>query len=209
MGNHDDHDASAASVGRLQSPFFAREPDWTLVEAATLVETVTGHPPAQATWFRTAWTPAEFHVLFHAEDSDPWATHGVRDAPLYEEEVLEVFLDPVGDLRAYFEIEVNPLNTVLDLVLRKTANGYRKDKRWRCEGLRTSVTCDERSWTAHLAIPFTSLVPEVPETGTVWRGNFFRIDRPEKAPRELSAWSATGRATFHTPERFGMIEFIR
>jgi len=37
--------------------------------------------------------------------------------------------------------------------------------------------------------------------------NFCRIDRPPGVPRELSAWSPTGRANFHTPERFGILEF--
>lgn len=31
---------------------------------------------------------------------------------------------------------------------------------------------------------------------------------PPGVERELSAWSPTGRANFHTPERFGFIEFV-
>ena len=92
-------------------------------------------------------------MLFHAEDTHAWATMTERDAPLYEEEVVEVFLDPVGDLESYFEIEVNPLNTVLDLVLRKNRSGYVKDFAWQCEGLRTAVVKREAAWTTELAIP--------------------------------------------------------
>ncbi len=132
-----------------------------------------------------------------------------RDEPLYREEVVEVFIDPVGDLESYFEIEVNPLNTVLDLVLRKTRSGYRKDAAWNCEGMVTRVERDDHSWTTHLKIPFDSLGPDLPMLEKPWRVNFTRIDRPKDGPRELSAWSPPGRPNFHTPERFGIVEFVR
>jgi hypothetical protein len=156
---------------------------------------------------KLGWTQDELRVLFHCADTHPWATMTERDAPLYEEEVVEVFLDPVGDLESYFEIEVNPLNAVLDLVLRRNRSGYAKDFAWRCEDLRTAAQISDSTWTAEFAIPFRSLVAEPPQPGSQWRANFFRIDRPRETPRELSAWSPTRLGTFHVPERFGVIEF--
>ena len=180
---------------------------WPALPALELVETKTGAPPRQCTTVKLGWTPEEWRVLFHCEDTRPWATLTERDAPLYEEEVVEVFVDPVGDLAGYFEIEVNPLNSVLDLVLRRNRSGYTKDFAWRCEGLRTAARVEAASWTAELAIPFRSLIAEPPQPGARWRANFFRIDRPAEKPRELSAWSPTRLGTFHVPERFGVIEF--
>jgi hypothetical protein len=61
-----------------------------------------------------------------------------------------------------------------------------------------------------LAIPFAS-VAETPSAGTKWRANFCRIDRPSRdgsVPRELTAWSPPMRETFHTQERFGVVEFV-
>jgi hypothetical protein len=180
---------------------------WRDLPSAVLRETVTGSAAKQSTRVQLAWDALECRVLFAVEDSHPWATLTERDAPLYQEEVVEVFLDPVGDLECYFEIEVNPLNTVLDLVLRRNRSGYLKDFAWRCEGLRTAVTKDASGWRAELAIPFLSLTSVPPTNGTLWRANFLRIDRPPGTERELSAWSPTGRANFHTPERFGFLEF--
>jgi hypothetical protein len=180
---------------------------WSGVPRAVLRETVSGDPPKQSTSAQLAWDALEFRVLFQAEDAHPWATLTERDAPLYEEEVMEVFLDPVGDLECYFEIEVNPLNAVLDLVLRRNRSGYVRDFAWRCEGLRTAVTKDATGWNAELSIPFASLTSAPPSNGSRWRANFLRIDRPPGTERELSAWSPTGRANFHTPERFGFVEF--
>ena len=164
---------------------------WPELPALALCENVTGAPPRQVTTVRIGWTPDEWRVLFHCADTNAWATLRERGAPLYEEEVVEIFLDPVGDLASYFEIEVNPLNAVLELVLRRNRSGYRKDFGWRCEGLRTAVNCTGTDWTAELAIPFRSLVADAPQPGSRWRANFLRIDRPAGTPRELSAWSHT------------------
>ncbi len=180
---------------------------WQKVPHANFSEAVSGGRPQQATSVRAVWNSAELRILFSVEDTHVWATLTERDGPLWEEEVVEVFLDPFGDLESYFEIEMNPLNTVLDLFLRRNRSGYAKDFSWRCEGLRTAVTRTATGWNAELAIPFLSLSAAAPQPGDRWRVNFCRIDRPQDRPRELTAWSPTGRASFHTPERFGVLEF--
>jgi hypothetical protein len=175
--------------------------------ALDLMENITAGRPAQATRVIVSRTAGHLNVLFQCEDSRPWATITERNGPLYQEETVEIFLDPFGDLACYFEIEVNPLNTVLDLMLRRIGRGWRKDFEWQCEGLETSVSIIPGGWTATMSIPFAALSPQPPHPGSIWRANFLRIDRPESAPRELSAWSPTLRNTFHEPRRFGYLEF--
>ena len=168
----------------------------------------TGAEPEQGTSVRAAWNADELRVLFHALDRDAWATIAQRDGPLWEEEVVELFLDPVGDGESYFELEVNPLGTVLDLVLRRNRSGYAKNFAWNCDGLRTVVEKTEGAWSVEFAIPFRSLTAEPPQPGARWRVNFCRIDRPPDRERELTAWSPTGQRLFHVPERFGVLEFV-
>lgn len=182
---------------------------WRKIAPVLLREAVTGLQPKQATWIKTAWNESGLRALFYAADDDTWATHTAHDAPLYEEEVVEIFLDPAGDLESYFEIEVNPLNAVCDLMLRRTRNGCRKNFAWHCEGLQTAVRKSESAWTVEMALPFDSLGPAQPAAGSIWRANFFRIDRPENSELELSAWSPPGRPLFHVPEKFGFLEFAR
>ncbi|MEI8341343.1 MAG: carbohydrate-binding family 9-like protein [Verrucomicrobiota bacterium] len=182
---------------------------WEKIRPVDLKETVTAQAPLQATWFKTAWNEVELRVLFHADDTHAWATLTEHDAPLYNEEVVEVFLDPAGDLECYFEIEVNPLNAVCDLVLRRTRSGYLKDFGWHCDGLRISMNKTPEFWSVEMAIPFASLGVGTPAIGEIWRANFYRIDMPENAPRELSAWSPTGRPLFHIQDKFGFLEFVR
>ena len=183
---------------------------WCDLPGVRFADAGTGEVPKQGTEVRATWSDDEWRLLFVAEDADPWATLIARDAPLYEEETVEVFFDPAGDLESYFEIEVNPLGAVLDLIFRKSRSGYKGDRAWDCEGLRTLVRIHAGGWSAELAIPFASVTNSPPHVGSQWRANFCRIDRPSRdgsLPRELTAWSPPLRASFHTPERFGVVEF--
>ena len=182
---------------------------WENIAPSPLRENISGSAPAQTTWIKTAWDTNEWRVLSHSQDSDAWATLTAHDAPLYTEEAVEIFVDPFGDLASYFEIEINPLNAVCDLVLRRTRSGFRKELAWHCKGLRAAVQKTPVNWTAELAIPFASLGPDLPAPGRSWRVNFLRIDRPQGCEHELSAWSPTKRPNFHVPERFGFMEFVR
>lgn len=182
---------------------------WRDLPAHRFWTAVDGAAPAQITEVKCAWEPNEWRVLFAAADTHVWATLTERGAPLYQEEVVEVFIDPIGDLDCYFEIEVNPRNAVLEVFVRRIRGGYRKDFTWRCDELRTAVRRTAEGWCAEMAIPFRSLIAELPGPGTRWRANFCRIDRPPGVERELSAWSPPGRASFHTPERFGWVEFVQ
>jgi len=198
------------SPPRLRCRYFApSDPvDWAETAPVYLRDTVTAQPPRQSTWFKSGWNELELRMLFHAEDTHAWATMTKHDAPLYNEEVVEVFLDPACDLESYFEIEVNPLNAVCDLLLQRTHSGYLKDFGWHCKGLRTAVDKQADFWTVEMSIPFAGLATAPPIAGQTWRANFYRIDRPKDAPDELSAWSPTGVPLFHVQKKFGVLEFV-
>ena len=87
-----------AELGPVQADRTA--PGWQNAERVELRDGVTGAAPKQRSWVRCAWTEDEWRVLFESEDADPWATYTERDALLYEEETVEVFVDPVADLEA-------------------------------------------------------------------------------------------------------------
>ena len=180
------------------------------MEPAHLRENVAGGSPAQASRVRTRWDDVGWRVLFDLDDALPWAKLTQRDGPLWTEEVVEVFIDPVGDLEGYFEAEINPLGTVVDLVLRRTASGWRKDFAWNIDGLETLVRRTAGGWTAEIRIPFEAIAAPRPRPGTCWRVNLLRIDRPRGpgTEAELSAWSPTGVRNFHRPGFFGTVEFV-
>jgi hypothetical protein len=182
-------------------------PPWNFIPGNELRENETGESPRQSTLLRIGRDEQMLRLLFECEDSEPWSTLMGHDEPLYKEEVVEVFLDPVCDGESYFELEVNVNNAVLDGCMRRVKSGYRKDFRWHCAGLQTAVRVNAQGWIAEWAIPFESISGLTPVPGERWRANFTRIDRPSTQPRELSAWSPTGLPQFHIPQRFGILQF--
>jgi len=169
----------------------------------------------QPTRVRLAWSGASLHVLFECEDRDAWGTFTRRDEPLYQEEVVEVFLAPGSETpAAYFEIEVSPLGTVFDARIenpRSRRSDMVTDPSWDCPGLAWAVGRGEarQDWWAALSIPWASVgVEPGRDLPRSWRANFYRIERPRDGSPEFSAWSPTlvEPADFHKPERFGLLE---
>ncbi len=209
----------AALLVRPQTDYEAR---WTTADAFQLLdpaaleweraqETTFGAPPYR-TRFRALWSGTGLHLRFDSEDDDPWFTMTARDDPLWEEEVVEIFLDPRGDGR-YIEVELNPANVVCDL--RRLGPGETAtdpigpmDRGFSVKGMRTAVTSDEHGWTGTLMLPWTGLgLPGAPEPGSSFPFNVFRIKRPggPEAPGRdaiFAAWSPTGSPSFHVPEAF-------
>src|SRR5256885_1067336 len=57
------------------------------------------------------------YFAFRCVDDNIWSTMRRRDEHLWEEEVVEVFLQADPNQPSYIELEVNPLGTVLDIYL--------------------------------------------------------------------------------------------
>jgi hypothetical protein len=180
---------------------------WANCARISLRENLSGRQPRWGTEVRLGWSGDALHGLYLCQDPNPWATKTVRNDALWEEEVVEVFLDPFGDSLSYFEIEINPLNTVADLCVRRTWTGLKMDFKWECEGLVTACGTLAYGWMAAFQIPFDSLGDCHPTRSPVWRVNFSRIDRPKDEPLELSAWSPTLVKSFHVPGCFGRLRF--
>jgi hypothetical protein len=166
----------------------------------------TGKPPRLKTAVRVGLRGATLCVRFDARDEGRIATHTGRDAPLWEEDVFEVFLAPADPPRLYYEFEVNPLGTLFDArvaspdLARAT---MRVETAWDLPGFAARVTLAARRWSASLAIPLAPLCAgPIP---TRWRANFYRIDRGPAD--EFTAWSPTfaDPPDFHVPERFGLL----
>jgi hypothetical protein len=89
------------------------EPSWQLAVASTpFVDIVTGKPA----WFDTRvallWDDDYLYFGFRAQETDVWGTLRERDSRIWEENDLEVFIG--GGRDAYYEFEVNALNTVYE-----------------------------------------------------------------------------------------------
>jgi Carbohydrate family 9 binding domain-like len=134
---------------------------------------------------------------------------------LWERDVVEVFINPQPKhMNHYYEFEVAPNNLWIDLVIdldRKPFN----DATWN-SGFEhaTHVNADHRQWTCEMRIPLSAIAgpDHAPSPGAEWRINFFRADgEGDNEHRRLLAWSPVPGSTpnFHTPDRFGIIRFVK
>jgi hypothetical protein len=162
-----------------------------------------------------AWEESQLHVHFRCSDDDAWGTFTERDAPLWQQEAVELFVAPGEAVPTrYFEFEVSPSGVLFDA---RVANphgdriGLAVDTAWNCPGIEWGAepTGERADWRAHLAIPWHGLgLEEAPAT---LRANFYRIERPRGGEPEFSCWSPTftSPADFHRPGRFGLLDLIR
>jgi predicted TIM-barrel fold metal-dependent hydrolase len=170
--------------------------------------------PDMTTTIRVLWSNDSLHLAFEC----PYTQLTVFDSPqpdaerfdmekkgvsLWDRDVVEAFIaNDTSNLNHYTELQVAPTNEKLDLVL----DLPKRDFAW-SSGFQTAVKVDKkaRRWTCEMRIPLKSLSSDKLKAGTQWRLNFFRCDQASKA---FLAWSPTLTGSFHTPEKFGVLEFV-
>lgn len=199
---------------RLENTLFQSGPpvvrDWERCEPLELVDTVTGKPVRQSTEVRMGWSPEYLHIRYVCEDDHVVSDFTERDQPLYEQDVVELFIDEQGDGKQYMELEVSPRNVVFDAFIRHegVASGIKADMNWSLEGIQTTVKpddCGNLVYSIH--IPASNFKSPL-MGGTCWRVNVFRIDEDMRGTREYQAWQPTGAVNFHLPDRFGFVRFV-
>ena len=199
---------------------------WSKAQAVTL-SLKNGGEPVQATTVRMLWDDYYLYFSWDCVDSHVWSTMTMRDLPLYNEEVVEVFIDANSDRFSYVELEINPLGTLWDgFVLNHGLNDKgnvqltgilawnSRDIRWAAwpRGTLNDSTDTDQGWSAEMAVPLADIVSaphNPPRDGDKWLINFYRLDIPGGAGQlaEGQAWSPVSSATFHDPGQFGQLIF--
>ena len=198
---------------------FSIEDPWAIPPQASVVRlrrATDAAPPRLGTAVAAYFDYDFLTILFSGADDHVVATHLVHDAPLYDEDVVEVFIAP-RDAPEYFEIEVNLIGTTFDARI-ESPDGVRSTMKaeiaWDCSGLfagvrKRSESSGIRAFDIVIRIPFASLGVAMPHNGETWRGNFFRIDRHPNHGDEFMAWQPTLKtpADFHVTAAFGALHF--
>lgn len=206
--------------GRLDESDWSRAP---LTES--FVEYADGTSAKLSTQGKFLWDDACLYIAFICEDPDVWGELENRDDHLWNGEVVEILGDPDGDGKQYFEVQVNPLGTLLDLLMDKAYfEGGKADFSWQLDSLKAGVWVDgtlndkqdeDRGWTVEVALPFDQLAAlsptqnHPPQDGDEWRILITRYDYERTGDKrvEITAWNQTDSRGFHVPEKFGRIVF--
>ena len=163
------------------------------------IEGTARRPPAQHTRVKMLWDATNLYIGADLAETDLWATLTEHDDIVYRDNDFEVFVDPDGDTREYYEIEVNAIGTIFDLYLPVPYRaGAKANHDWNATGMRVAIQLDgtvndsrdtDRGWQIEIAIPWTVFTPvsdsppaptyqctaRPPNTGDCWRINFSRV----------------------------------
>jgi hypothetical protein len=192
--------------------------------------------PRFRTRVKMLWDDAYLYVAAELEEPEVWATFTERESPLYEENNFEVFIDPSGDTHNYYELEINALGTVWDLLMNKPyRDGGLGISGWDIYGLKTAVHVNgtrndpqtrDTGWTVEMALPWQILKEcapgkRIPQNGDQWRMTFSRAQwpvevvngkytkkpNPQTGNSDFWTWAPQGVFAMHQPETWGIVQF--
>lgn len=183
---------------------------------ASFVHTLDGSPAAFDASARVLYDDEHLYLAFEVSDSLLRAERRGRDAHLWEQDAVEVMLDPDGDGRDYMELQVSPRGDVFD-----TRYAQRRVPRpfgrvdWNADvraATHVKGTIDDQlpdeGWSAEIALAWSSIGPR-PAKGASWRMAFYAFDLRRGQDQRSSGWSPTRERDFHVPQRFGRVQFGR
>ena len=171
----------------------------------------------QATRAKLLWDDRYLYVGYDCDDADITAQHTERDQPTYEDDAVEIFINPKpAQTDVYFGLEMNARAVLYDYLC---WNGKLFFKRFQMQGVKLATylrgTLNARGdrdqgWSLEVAIPWENFeeLAGRPVPGTVWTANLNRWDGVEPA-RRLSLWSdpLQPQPWPHVPARFGQLVF--
>jgi hypothetical protein len=218
-------DHTIEAIFTSESPTIDGKEDEAIWQQATpifLIENRSGNEVQKSelqTLVKACYDDSTLYFLFECKDPDIWADFTQRDEYLWNEEVVEVFIDVDDVPETYVEIEVSPANIIFDSYIVDPENiDLPATASFDLPGLKTGVnvkgTLNQRedvdnSWTVEMAIPFTDLTnAKTTQVGpdTAIKLNFYRLDKNQGTDPMSYAWSPTGKS-FHKPSVFGELIF--
>jgi hypothetical protein len=196
------------------------DPAWGLANTTrAFVETRHGGvAPVQAS-AKLLWDERYLYIGVEVNDALLRASHTEHDDHLWEQDSVEIMIDPDGDGRGYFEIQVSPRGVVFDTRYdaRRVPKPFGRtawDSRIRV-GVSLRGDLDDKEaddgYTVEMAIPWQAFSLEgkdlaPPAIGDEWRANLYVMDLID-GRQQAAAWSHLGIGDFHVPRRFGILAF--
>lgn len=146
--------------------------------------------PRFRTRAKLAWDRENLYIGALLEGDEIWATLTEHDCVIFHDNDFEIFIDPDSDTQAYYEYEMNALNTTWDLLLTKAyRDGGKPVNGYEFHGMRSAVRIDgelnrpgagNRAWSVEVVMPFAALQEcaarnRPPAAGEYYRMNFSRV----------------------------------
>ncbi|MCP5549613.1 MAG: PQQ-dependent sugar dehydrogenase [Akkermansiaceae bacterium] len=204
----------------------ADEPDWRHALEIPNFLLPWETPPRKAatrTMAKLMWDTDYLYYYAEMEDGDLRAEKRERDGELWLDDVFELFFKPSAGKEDYYEFQVNPLGSLLDIHYpKREEQGYSKNRNQGTFGHAAKVIVQgtpgdssdrDLGWRVEGRIPWTDFAPTggSPAVGDEWRFTLCRYDYDprfeNKQQAELSVSAPSMIDNFHAHERYAPIRF--
>jgi len=181
-------------------------------------------PSRTKTSAKLLWDRENLYFFAEMEDTDLYADVTERDGPAWNNDVFELFFKPADDKPGYYEIEVSPANTILDMFLpRRDTGGYGRFKSERPFEMKTAVKLKgtlnkwedkDQGWCVEGKIPWRDFLPTGgrPVIDEIWKFALCRVDiSVDVEGQELSTnapLNSLHYANFHRYEDYAKLKFV-
>lgn len=196
--------------GRLSEDMYTELPEYTMWNGLTGQAVLDSQYQTTFYIFRD---DESLYISFISRDPDIYSTFTERDQHLWEEEVVEVFIDTDDNPSTYFELEISPASVLFDsyivdpqnIDLVETPKFNFKDIQFKVfvDGTLNKRNDKDHFWSVEMAIPIKELIEpgsSSHDSSKPWRINFYRINT-DKSPIKYQSFRPTfGR--FHKPAYF-------
>ena len=170
--------------------------------------------PKYRTEIRIRWTAQNLYLLYIC----PYEQLNLKPNPqtptetneLWNWDVAEAFIgSDFKDIRHYKEFEISPQGEWVDLDINLNKPHHEDGWTWN-SGMEASARIDSGAhvWYGAMRIPYSAIDARPAAAGNVLRINLFRSQGPASARHQI-AWQAPMSNSFHVPERFGLLEFVK
>lgn len=184
--------------------------------------------PNYKTRVKMIWDDQFLYIAAQMEEPHIWANPKPKEDIIFKDNVFKIFIDPDNNMNDDFEIQINPLNNMLFLVMNKPyRDGGKPVSGWEPTGYQSAVKISgtlnnsqdtDKEWLAEIALPLAALGLKPEKQSSAFRINFLRtgfdfivkngfyskaLDANGKsfAPH-YSNWTSQGIINMHYPERW-------
>lgn len=169
------------------------EPCWQHTPWTNEFQDIEGTPkpaPLYSTKVKMLWDDQYLYIAAKLEEPHIWGTFTERESIIFHENNFEVFIDPDGDTHNYYELQINALGTIWDLMLTSPyRNGGLPINAWDVAGFGFGIQLHgtlnnpsdiDSMWVIEMAFPLEVLAEaapgkRMPRPGDQWRINFSRV----------------------------------
>jgi hypothetical protein len=200
--------------GKLDEPAWAKASEPLTLQF--FWESQTG--AKQKTLAKLLWDDQALYLGFDADDADITGQLTERDAAVYRDDALEIFINPNPRQEVlYYGFEMNVRGALYDYLNYNERTFF---KRYDATNVKIATTVrgtlnvrtdTDEGWSLEASIPWQNFeeLSRRPAVGATWRANINRWDGVEPA-RRMSEWSDPVQRTAwpHGAARFGELVFV-